>query len=577
MTLHRLYHPILFTMLCFFSTYSLAKNATELQLTGVKGAVKENVELYLQKVSLQESASSLRLQSELHAEITNALKALGYYHSDITFNVTDEADDILHIAISLGEPVRIKQVDIVIDGEAEQDAEFIALLASKAPKKGKVLHHGRYSELKTALNGLALRKGYFDAQFTLTRLEVVPDLNEAYVHLHFDSGRRYKFGNVSFNGQQIETSRLQSLVPFEAGDPYLATDLGEFNQAIATTNWFSSILVEADAERIVDYVIPIDVSLEPQKRNIIETGIGYSDDVGPRLKLNWDKPWLNSAGHSLSSKLEISAVQQSVEAAYKIPLASVATDFYQAQLGFRNVDNQDTQSRESNLVFERHWLLKSGWYRTASLRWLTEDYRQAGQSSNNNLIMPGIGFSRTRSKPANSSMAREANRILINLEVSDPSWLSDSSFIRLRSRLGWVTTLADRHRFVARADAGAVLFEDIENLPPSLRFFAGGVDNLRGYAYESVSPLNEDDKLIGGRYMATASAEYQYNVKQNWWLATFVDYGSAWTTSPDWKRGVGVGIRWVSPVGPIRLDFAFGLDKPDENAFQLHFSLGPEI
>jgi translocation and assembly module TamA len=118
--------------------------------------------------------------------------------------------------------------------------------------------------------------------------------------------------------------------------------------------------------------------------------------------------------------------------------------------------------------------------------------------------------------------------------------------------------------------------ETVENLPPSLRFFAGGDNNLRGYAYESVSPLNQQGELVGGRYMATASLEYQYRVTGNWWLATFADYGSAWTDSPDWKRGVGFGVRWGSPIGAVRIDFAWGLDA-EGSPFQLHFSLGPEL
>ncbi len=77
--------------------------------------------------------------------------------------------------------------------------------------------------------------------------------------------------------------------------------------------------------------------------------------------------------------------------------------------------------------------------------------------------------------------------------------------------------------------------------------------------------------------MLTSTLEYQYRVYGNWWGgAVFYDYGSAWIDTPDWYRGVGTGVRWASPVGPIRLDFAWGLEK-DSDKFQLHFVLGPEI
>ncbi|MDD4864285.1 MAG: autotransporter assembly complex protein TamA [Alishewanella agri] len=552
-----------------------AQAQTTLRLSGLTGELEANVQRYLDRYAATEISTSLRFQSRLEQDIGTALQALGYYHSeiDISLQRSGRNDSRLLINVIPGEPTRIKEADLQILGDAQNDPDFQALLA-QAPKPGDIVHHGRYDSFKASLNSLAQRKGYFDARFNLQRLEVAPSRREAFIRLHFDSGIRYRFGPVSFSGQQITEDRLQSLVPFDTGAPYLASQLGELNQALANTNWFSSILVTADTEEITEHTLPINIELAPRKRNSIETGIGYSDDVGARLKLNWLKPWLNERGHSLNTKLAISGAEQSVEAAYKLPLQSVATDFWQLQYGLRNRDYQDTRAIESNLALERHWLLANDWYRTASIRWLYEDYTQADQEDSSSLLMPGISFSRSRQ--SGSGMPRQADRLLLGIEVSDPSWGSDASFVRLRGRAGYIDSFGDRHRMVSRLDAGAILMETVENLPPSLRFFAGGDNNLRGYAYESVSPLNQQGELIGGRYMATASLEYQYRVTGNWWLATFADYGSAWTDSPDWKRGVGFGVRWGSPIGAVRIDFAWGLDA-EGSPFQLHFSLGPEL
>lgn len=552
-----------------------AQAQTTLRLSGLTGELEANVQRYLDRYAATEISTSLRFQSRLEQDIGTALQALGYYHSeiDISLQRNGRNGSRLLIRVTPGEPTRIKETDLQILGDAQNDADFLALLA-QAPKVGDIVHHGRYDSFKASLNSLAQRKGYFDARFSIQRLEVAPSRREAFIRLHFDSGIRYRFGQVSFSGQQIASDRLQSLVPFQAGAPYLASQLGELNQALANTNWFSSILVTADTEEITEHTLPINIELAPRKRNSIETGIGYSDDVGARLKLNWLKPWLNERGHSLNTQLAISGAEQSVEAAYKLPLQSVATDFWQLQYGLRNRDYQDTRAIESNLALERHWLLANDWYRTASIRWLYEDYTQADQEDSSSLLMPGISFSRSRQ--SGSGMPRQADRLSLGIEVSDPSWGSDASFVRLRGRAGYIDSFGDRHRMVSRLDAGAILMETVENLPPSLRFFAGGDKNLRGYAYESVSPLNQQGELIGGRYMATASLEYQYRVTGNWWLATFADYGSAWTDSPDWKRGVGFGVRWGSPIGAVRIDFAWGLDA-EGSPFQLHFSLGPEL
>ncbi|CAM5194626.1 autotransporter assembly complex protein TamA [Alishewanella longhuensis] len=547
---------------------------TTIRLSGLSGELQDNVQLYLDRYSADEISTSLRFQSRLEQDINTALQALGYYHSEISIELQNRNNGSrLLINVLAGEPTRIADVDLQLKGDASTDADFTALLA-QAPQTGQIIHHGQYDSFKNSLNSLALRKGYFNASFTLARLEVAPALKQAFVKLHFDSGRRYRFGEVSFQGEHIRTERLQSLVPFKAGDPYLATQLGQLNQALANTNWFSSILVTGNTEQLDDFILPVEVELAPRKRNSIETGIGFSDDVGARFKLNWLKPWLNDRGHSFNSKLALSSAEQSVEAAYKMPLETVANDFWQLQYGLRNRDYQDTRSKESNLALERHWLLESDWYRTASVRWLYEDYTQADQKDNSSLIIPGLSFSRSRQ--TGSGMPIRADRLLLGIEVSDRSWGSAESFVRLRGRAGYITTLADNHRLIGRLDAGAILMEQVDNLPPSIRFFAGGDNNLRGYAYESVSPLNSNGELIGGRYMATSSLEYQYRVRGNWWLATFADYGSAWSNTPDWKRGVGFGVRWGSPIGAVRIDFAWGLDA-EGSPFQLHFSLGPEL
>lgn len=563
---------ILLLVLMLVSPALLAQ--TSIRLVGLSGELEDNVKLFLARYAPGEISTSLRFQARLQQDISMALQAVGYYHSeiDIQLQSTRQGSRLL-ITVQAGDPIRIADTDIRILGTAADDPDF-QLLLRQAPQQGQIVHHGKYETFKNQLNSLAQRKGYFDHRFALQRLEIAPDLKQAFVRLHFDSGPRYRFGPVIFNGHQIAEERLQSLVPFQPNAPYLASQLGEFNQALANTNWFSSILVTADTENIADFTLPILVDVMPRKRNSLEAGVGYSDDVGARLKLNWFKPWLNDRGHSLNANLALSAAEQSIETAYKLPLKDVSNDFWQFQYGLRNRDYQDTRSKESNLAVERHWLFATNWYRTASLRWLYTDYTQADQEDNSSLILPGISFSRNRQ--TGSGMPTRADRLLLGVEVSDQSWGSDNSFVRLRGRAGYIDSFGDRHRWVSRLDAGAILMEAVDNLPPSMRFFAGGDNNLRGYAFESVSPTNTNGELIGGRYMATASLEYQYRVSGNWWLATFADYGSAWTSQPDWKRGVGFGVRWGSPIGAVRIDLAWGLDAQG-SPFQLHFSLGPEL
>ncbi|WP_072670410.1 autotransporter assembly complex protein TamA [Vibrio injensis] len=565
---------VLFATL-FFSCTVLAK--VDLTIRGLSGDLKDNVDAYLSSISTSDYSTQLRFQSRLEQRITAALNALGYYQPTFVFEVT-EPDKAMTVHVSPGEVVRLALVEIVIEGEAQQDADFARVIERSGLKVGETLNHSQYDSLKSSLRNLALQKGYFDGDFQLSRLEVIPDLHQAFVRLHFDSGIRYHFGATSISGSQIEEVRVRSLQPFKQGDPYLVSQVGQFNLNLANTDWFSSVFVKPDLEQLNpdQRELPMVVALAPKARNQLETGIGYSTDVGVRGSLKWKKPWLNEYGHSFDSSLSISGPEQSITAGYKIPLEDVLRQYYRIQYGMKHVDNRDTESLESNLALERHWLLDSGWHRTVFLRYLIESYEQGLQDDGAQFLMPGITYTRTRTR-LNRSLLTWGDKQTITLEYADPSVISETRVTRVQAGSSWIRSLGDNHRGLFRIDGSANFAEEFDKLSPSLRFFAGGDNNLRGYGYQSISPRDASGSLTGAKYMATSSLEYQYRLGGNWWAALFVDYGDAFNDTPDWKTGTGFGLRWVSPVGPLRLDFAWGLDSEPGDRFKLHFTLGPEL
>lgn len=546
------------------------------KINGLKGNLKNNVTAYVSAIPEDDYSTTLRFREQLEDEIKDALKALGRYQPSFSYKVDENGQDTdITVTVEPGPITRIAKSNIVITGMAEDDLDFIGLVKGSGLGLGKPLNHGKYEAFKSSLTSLALRKGYFDAELIKSVMEVAPSRNEAFIVIEFSSGRRYNFGDTTFTGSQIEENRLQSLIPFGENEPYLASKLGEFNQRLSNVGWFSSIFVGGDIAHLDDEIVPIQVSLEPQVRNQIETGIGYSTNVGMRLKLNWKKPWLNSAGHSLNVKTEISKIQPKIEATYKIPLDDVLNDYYQVVSGIRYVDNHDTVSTEYNIGIERHWRLASSWKRVVSVRGLYENYNQgANETGILRMIIPGLSYSKGRSR--GGTMPSWGDKQLISIEYADPALGSDTRLMRFRGRSAWIRSAGEDHRGLLRVDGGAVIADKIEDVPPSMRFFVGGDNSLRGYSYESIAPRDDQGQLRGGQYMLTSSLEYQYRVYGDWWGAVFYDYGSAWIDDPHWLSGTGVGVRWASPVGPVRLDFAWGLEK-EEDKFQLHFILGPEL
>ncbi|NKJ69039.1 outer membrane protein assembly factor [Vibrio chemaguriensis] len=546
-----------------------------LTLKGIDGALEENVSAYLSSIPAKDYSTSLRFQARLDQSITEALNALGYYHAKISYSIP-EGDDELIVSIKPGLPVKVKVMDVVITGEAKDDEEFAKLIERSPLKVGKVLNQGEYDSLKSGIRNLALQRGYFNGDYKLSKLEVIPDFNEANVRLHYDSGIRYHFGPINITGSQIWENRVESMRPFEIGEPYLVSQVGEYNQNLSNTDWFSSVFVEPDLSKLDEgRELPIKVSLAPASKNQIETGLGYSTDTGVRGTLKWKKPWVSSRGHSFNTALSLSKPEQTITAGYKIPLDDVLREYYQLQFGLKHLDNRDTESLESNLAVERHWLTDGGWHKTIYVRHLYENFSQGLQDDGVQFVLPGATFSRTRVRGGNMPMWGDKQSVTI--EYGDPALLSETRVLRLLGRSSWIRGIGDNHRGLFRLEGGANITEEFEKLSPSLRFFAGGDNNIRGYGYESISPVDESGALTGGKYIVSSTLEYQYRVYGNWWAATFYDIGDAFNETPEWKSGAGVGIRWASPVGPVSFDFAWGLDEKPEREFRIHFSLGPEL
>ncbi|KUJ00833.1 autotransporter assembly complex protein TamA [Vibrio sp. MEBiC08052] len=559
--------------LCF-SAMS-AERQISLSIDGLDGDLYDNVEAYLSSVSPNDYAPSLRFQARLEDHISQALQALGYYHPAIRFTFS-QADAEITVHVDPGPPTRIDSVDIQLLGEARQDEYFQRVVQSSRLKQGEILNHADYEQLKSRLQSLALERGYFNAKFAKNRLEILEDDNLARVVLHFDSGLRYRFGRTIMVGSQIESERVASLQPYRPGDPYLVSKVGEFNQRLASTDWFSSVLVEPDLSQLdTQQYLPMHVTLTPASQNQIETGVGYSTDVGPTVLLKWNKPWINNEGHSFSSSFSLSNPEQLVTASYKIPLEDVLNQYYELQYGLKRVDKLDTKSIESNLSVERHWRLSNGWHRTLFTRYLVENYQLGTLDDVGQFVLPGITFSRTRIR--GKRLLTWGDKETLTLEYGNQNLHSETDILRIQAGTSWIRTYEEHHRGLFRLGGGANLVDDFSQVSPSLRFFAGGDNSIRGYSYESISPRDAKGALSGAKYLATASLEYQYNLYGNWWAALFYDYGDAFNSTPNWKRGTGVGVRWVSPIGPVRLDFAWGLDATPGDEFHIHFTLGPDL
>ncbi|MEE4147709.1 autotransporter assembly complex family protein [Pseudomonas viridiflava] len=559
------------------SAAALADARLDVQITPANPDLKANIEGYVGELG-ERNAQALRnfsLGAEQQAE--KAAQALGYYQAQIDSEIQDGENPRLVIKVLPGEPIRLRNVVVRVEGPAASLKAF-KVPQSDALKTGAVLNHGHYEDAKRLIQNQASRYGFFSGRFTSQRLSIDPRAGVADIELVYDSGPRYSLGKVMFSGDSpFDEDLLKRMVPFKENTPYDSQLIAELNQAMQASGYFEGVRVDAAPTAAVGQVIPVTVQLETRKPRTMGLGLGFSTDVGPRGRANWTRHWANAQGHSYGFESEISAPRQNVGLWYDVPLDPPLTDKLRFAGGYQYEEIAGTDSLSKLLTVGPEWhsKLPSGWERVISLKWQREEYRLGDDSGLSTLLMPGISYSYLRSDDRIDP--HKGYRLQFDAQVAKEGVGSDANLIRGNVLLKGLTTVAQNHRFLGRVQFGGNFTDGYTSIPPSLRFFAGGDQSVRGYDYQTLSPTNSDGDRIGGRYMVAGSVEYQYSIAEKWRLATFVDQGNSFNNLdlPSLKTGVGFGVRWVSPVGPLRLDLAHPLD--DDGGVRLHFSMGPEL
>lgn len=556
-----------------------AADTIDLVIKGVEGEMHDNVQSYIGPLTTDDLKSWRSSRTRLEAVTREALEAVGYYEPVI---VIEQRRGEVRVNITPGEPVRVERLRLVFEGEAGNDIAFTALRESLPLRQGDTLHHGRYESIKSAVQALAVERGYFDAVWA--RREVTVDIkkHQANIDLVYVSGQRFLFGPVSFVGEDntsqtvIRPEVMAQMVPFKQGEPYEAAGIIKLNKSLLDSRYFSVVRVRHLREEAVGLEVPVRVTVASSKPNDMDVGIGYSTDVQARVSLAWRRPLINDRGHGIRTSAELSQVRRSFDAVYSVPWKHPLDDVLQYIYGVQREDVEDVVTYNTVVGIQRQIQKDQGWKRTYSLRWNRESFdRPDGEEGKSDLLLPGISFDRVRSKGGVDPYW--GDRQYYQGEFASSSMLSDADFVSLRVGYRLLRTVADKHQFLLRSDGGTILTSTFDDVPLTMRFFAGGDQSVRGYDYKSLSPRDEQGIAIGARNLATASIEYGYMFARKWRAAVFTDAGNAFDSLSDgFKVGSGVGVRWISPVGPIRLDFAWAVSEPD-TSFRVHFSMGASL
>jgi translocation and assembly module TamA len=553
--------------------------AAEVVLEGLDTQQSANVLAYLDFDDEACDAPGWRVEQLYQGaptRIRDALQALGYYEPRISSRF--ERDDACWHAtftIDLREPVAVRTFDVRVDGEAADEAAFAVARDQSPLRAGAPLHHGHYEALKRRWSDLALELGYPDAKFVANRIDVYPEQRSADIVLHFDSGKRYRFGDVTFEQDVLSDRLIRSYMPFRPGDVYDARELTNLYIALADSGYFSNIEVRPVEANRETGEIPVVIALTGAARRLITYGVGFSTDTGPRVRFGRNNRRFNERGHQFGVNTQLSPVVSEFTANYRLPYGDPRSEWIDFDVGIKSEDTETAES-ESLEVGARRVLERPGdWTRTQKLNLLVEDFEVAAQLGRSRLLMPGINWTRIRAD--NNIRPTRGSKLELDVRGANDVLGSDTNFVQVLAKGKWIWSLSAKDRLLLRGDVGVTGERSFAELPPSVRFFAGGDNSVRGYDFEELGPVDLTGKVIGGSSLAVGSFEYERVVRERWSVAVFVDSGNAFEGSDfDARTGAGFGARWQSPLGPIRIDIAHPAHDVDTD-WRLHISLGPDL
>ncbi|WP_374603453.1 autotransporter assembly complex family protein [Arenimonas sp.] len=525
------------------------------------------------------------LLRQVPRDVARGLEPFGYYETEAESDVRRDGEAVtVLVTVRPGEPVRVDEREIRITGEAGADEAITRRLRWLRPRTGQPLRHDLYEASKATIDALLRERGYFDARQLIHRVEVDRGEGLADIFLTWESGERYRLGEAGFSGHPFREGLLEKLVDWEPGTPYTQSRVVDLQQRLAALDYFAGIDVRAEP---VDgsTLVPVDVRLTPAKRSVYSAGLRYSTDRGAGITGGLERRWVNDRGHKLAAALELAQRGNEANVAYRIPAFAWLAGWYTASASLRQDPVDFIDSEVLEVAGTRSGQL-GDWNLVAGLHFRRErfdDPATGNALAYSTLVYPQLSATwRVADDPL---YPRRGHSLHVELRGGHTAIGSDIDFLQARAEASWVRSLDWRNRILLRAELGTTLTDDFDPFPPLLRFYAGGDQSVRGYGHRDIGEpftgLDNRRYVIGGKHLVVASVEFERMFTREWGGAVFVDAGDAFddfgADAFDVQVGVGVGLRWRSPVGPVRLDLAHGLGDDAQDAIRLHLTIGPDL
>ncbi len=551
--------------------------AADIQFTiqGVSGDILTNIKnrLEIEKKSLgsQPTPDDLaHFYKNTPEIIKNAITPYGYFTPSIQSKLSRGPETwTATYTIRLGDPVLVDRIDLDISGPGSNNSALRRFINNFPIKRNRVFLATAYNDAKNTFLDIANNKGFIKADFADSRVLVNTDTHKAVIIMHMDTHSRYYIGQLIFNKSPYRESFLQRFNIFKHNTPFSSQRLIDYQQQMNQTNYFNQVIVVPDLQHDApDRRIPVHVSVTTPKAHRYTAGIGYGTFTGPRMTAGVSFRRLTDTGQSMDAQVKLSSVLSGLALKYYIPGSNPLYDQWLLGANYQSFNPKNGQSNSRSIM--GGYLYKSDrWQRSLNLNYLLERYSITTNNipaTNSNVLYPSLNISYV--KADNLVSPNFGKSLNLTLQGASENVLSSTSFIQGEVKGKYFYTPVSFAHIIFRADIGYTVVHDINELPLSLRYFAGGITSIRGYPDSSIGP---------GRYLEVASIEYRNHVTENWDAAFFYDTGIATNHIGDpLNKGIGVGAVYESIVGPVKLYLARAISKHNR-PYQVEFSLGPEF
>jgi len=555
----------------------------------VKDLLSKSLGIFRRAENGAQSVAFLRRRAEGDIEIAQKiLRSYGYYEATVSARVegtgkTKDSPIRAIIMIEPGRPYILEKHTIHYEGFGTGHAP---------PDIGNAASFG--SPVGATAQASLILQAEIDAEARLQTVgypyaegagrDALADTEKATIEIdsRVNTGPFYRFGPISFEGApNVDRDYLLTYLPWAGGDTFDASQTRFYQREMMSTGLFKSGQVSPPAEPPDGDVVPITVTLEEAPARSISIGARYFTDTGPEFRLTFEHRNLFGANERLNASLRAGTEEQSLELRLRKPQYLRSGQDLTSNFKFGREDNDafTTTGFTGDIGLER----KLGPRWTVGLGLLGEYSVTEDVGKNPVAILGGVASFAEYDSSDDLLDPTRGQRLRFDVIPFFGSFDDEpTTFLHIDTRGSAYYDILDDKRYIlaGRFRAATIVAEDLSKVPPNRRLYSGGGGSVRGYAERFIGPVDALNSPTGGLSALELNAELRARVYGDLGIAIFTGAGSvSQDTIPSFEEGVqvaaGFGLRYASPVGPLRLDFALPVNgRAVDDNFQIYISIG---